>query len=880
MTPSGAPPGDDVMQEFLDEAGEHLETIQHGLLGLEAGARRAADAGLLPRLFRAAHSLKGAAGMCGLDRTRDLTHALEEVLDALRADRVESSTAVVDALFAGADVLTALVAALAAGEGEAVETAAAAAALRGVLPAAAKSAALATTLDLSPDLRGRLSETDDLNLFVAEQSGRSVLEVRLDPRTLAARGFDAEEAARRLGDLAEVLATVPPTPAWPGLPAGAEGALIVALDAGDARGVEAVRALDLPGARVRLLAAAPAAPAAEAEAVEAASTPDRSKYLDLFLAESGEAVDGLVEALLTIEKDPAAGGVHQAFRHAHRLKGNAAAMGYDDLARLCHILEDLLDGVRDGTAEPTPERIGALLEAADAVRAYVVGLRTGADGGPAARAAAERLRALSGAGQAATNGAAASVAAAGRAAAGGGAPAAPPGGAGASAQTIRVDLAKLDGLMNLAGELVVTKARLLRLSETLREALDVKDLVWEVEDAAARAEEIPGGGEFADLLRSVGARARLVDSGRTAAADLVATALALSRISTSLQSGIMGARMLPVDTVFRRFPRLVRDLSRQFEKRIRLEISGEETELDKRVIDEIGDPLVHLVRNALDHGLEGPAERRRAGKPEEGCIALTAFREGSLVCIRLADDGRGIESERVLARARARGLVAAEARPARAEILRMIFLPGFSTAETVTDVSGRGVGMDIVKSRVEALGGAVDVESEAGRGTTVTLRIPLTLAVLQALLVRAGGAVLAVPVEQVDAIVKLRREEIRSVGGRPVAVVRGATLPVLRLAEVLGFAAAEGGEAAARSERSPALVVATRAGAAALLVDRVLGEEEVVVKALPDDIRGAESLSGATILGDGTVALILDAAVLSTLAAGRRAAAPADGREA
>lgn len=430
-------------------------------------------------------------------------------------------------------------------------------------------------------------------------------------------------------------------------------------------------------------------------------------------------------------------------------------------------------------------------------------------------------------------------------------------------QSIRVDLEKLDALMNMAGELVVIRARFQRHADFLSQGLGMKEILWSAEDLARRAEELCSP-DLAAALRQHLEKLHGLRDLRTVSAELELTAQQLLRVSTALQNGVMSARMLPVAQVFNRFPRLVRDLSRQFGKEVGLEVSGEETELDKRVIDELGDPLTHLIRNALDHGIESPEERSAAGKPVAAILELSAFREGSMVCIRIRDDGRGINRARVLSKARERGLVAVEKTLADEEILKLIFQPGFSTAAVVSDVSGRGVGMDIVKSRIEELKGSIEIASTEGAGTTVTLRIPLTLSILKVLLVEDAGVTLAVPVEQITEITRLGADAVKTVEGRPVSVIRNQVLPVLDLAPSLGLA-----DRAETSSRPFALVARAHPTSVVFRVERLLGEEEVVVKGLPDEMAHVEGLSGVTILGDGRVALIMDAAGRATQIARR-----------
>ena len=309
--------------------------------------------------------------------------------------------------------------------------------------------------------------------------------------------------------------------------------------------------------------------------------------------------------------------------------------------------------------------------------------------------------------------------------------------------------------MNLAGQLVIGKARITQISDRLKKSVAEKD--------------------FADTHDGVG--------------DLFEAIHLLDRISDGIQQGVMNMRMLPIGPLFSRFHRVIRDLTRGNGKEIHLEISGEGTELDKRMIDELGDPMIHIIRNAADHGIESPEARIAAGKPRHGTISLCAFHRGSNIIIQVSDDGHGLDTDRIRAKAIERGIVSpADAeRMTPREIHQLIWLPGFSTAEKVTEVSGRGVGMDIVRSKIEELNGSIDVDSELGRGTTLTIKLPLTLAILPSLMVEIDGDVFAVPLESVAEIVSIGREEIHTVQGRPMASVRDRVVPILTLGRVFNW---------------------------------------------------------------------------------------------
>ena len=343
---------------------------------------------------------------------------------------------------------------------------------------------------------------------------------------------------------------------------------------------------------------------------------------------------------------------------------------------------------------------------------------------------------------------------------------------------------------------------------------------------------------------------------RQQVAQLADAAQHLTRLSTKIQNGVMQARMLPIGQIFRKFTRLVRDLAKGANKKIRLEIHGEDTELDKSVLDELNDPLTHLLRNSLDHGVETPAARLAAGKPEEGCVTLNAYHSGNRVCIEIRDDGKGINLEAVRRKALERGVVteAELAQLSEREIVNLIFLPGFSTAEKVTDLSGRGVGMDVVRHQVEKLSGSVEIISRPGEGTTTILSLPLTLAIIDAMLFRVGGELYAIPIENTSEVISIAPDSVHTIEGNETITLRDQTLSVVHLDRVIGSAAR-----AAAARTASVLVINDGSRRLGLFITGMLGKEEVVVKPLAGEFDAVGGISGATILGDGTVALILDA---------------------
>lgn len=380
-----------------------------------------------------------------------------------------------------------------------------------------------------------------------------------------------------------------------------------------------------------------------------------------------------------------------------------------------------------------------------------------------------------------------------------------------TSKTVRVDIDRLDNLMNLVSELIIIKTRLEDVGENQKR------------QNANEAIEY------------------------------------LERITTSLHDAVMKVRMVPIERVFNRFPRMVRDLSKDLGKNITLIMSGEETEVDRTVIDEIGDPLIHLIRNSIDHGIEEIEKRIELGKPKTGTVKLAAYQDGNNVVIEVEDDGSGIDTEKIKNKAIEKGLTTHQETQLMEdkEILQLLFNPGFSTVETVSDLSGRGVGLDVVKTKIESLGGVVEANTYPGKGTKFIIRLPLTLAIIQALLVVVGREKYAIPLNSIKEITTIEKSNIRQVQNSEVVLYRGSTLPILRLADLLNVPEIEGSNDQIDDE---AVVVIVKKGDkdAGLIVDSLIGQQEIVIKSLGKYLCNIPSIAGATILGNGSVALIID----------------------
>jgi two-component system chemotaxis sensor kinase CheA len=392
-------------------------------------------------------------------------------------------------------------------------------------------------------------------------------------------------------------------------------------------------------------------------------------------------------------------------------------------------------------------------------------------------------------------------------------------------QTIRVEVKRLDDLMNLIGELVLGKNRLIKIYDDVEERYE--------------------GEQFLEELNQV--------------------VSAISIVTTDLQIAVMKTRMLPIAKVFNKFPRMVRDLSRELGKSMDLEISGEETELDKSIVEEIGDPLVHMIRNSCDHGIEDAATRAKMGKPEKGLIELKAYNEGNHIVIEITDDGKGLDPDILRSKAIEKGIITEREADNMSdkEAFALIFKPGFSMAKQVTNVSGRGVGMDVVRTNIEKLNGIIDIDSEVGRGTVMKLKIPLTLAIIQALLVGAQEEYYAIPLASVLETVRVPIDNIYTIEGKNVLRLRDEVLSLVRLSDVFGVKQVfEGGD------MTYVVVIGLAESKLGVIVDTLVGQEEIVIKSMGDYLQGIEGIAGATIRGDGRVTLIVDVAALMEMAKG------------
>ncbi|KAF0221337.1 MAG: two-component system chemotaxis family sensor kinase [Geobacteraceae bacterium] len=596
------------------------------------------------------------------------------------------------------------------------------------------------------------------------------------------------------------------------------------------------------------------------------------ELLEGFLAETTELLEKLDDDLVTLEKSPSDSDLlNRIFRSIHTVKGASSFLGFELLVKVTHKTEDVLNRLRKGELVVNPEIMDVILEAVDLVKLLVSDIRSGdikerevegtlvkllpllsenaaeATVIPAATPQPEVVSAKRGKKKSTTKSEKSAetvvvlqnpVPEAPRVVAPEHAPVAlkPVESKNeelADNSTVRVDVKRLDDLMNQVGELVLERNRMIQLNANYQggENLDVF------------------GGDFGKLTKRV------------------------NFVTSELQTQVLKLRMIPVEKVFKKFPRIVRNLARDLGKEVDLRLLGEETELDRSVVDEIGDPLIHLIRNALDHGLESPDERVAAGKSRVGTVVLSAAHEGNQIIISIKDDGRGVDPDRVGKKAVEKGLVTEEqlANMMPREILDMIFLPGFSTKEKASDLSGRGVGMDVVKTNIKKLNGIIDIKSELGKGSEFILKLPLTLAIIQSLLVEVNGEIYSIPLSAVLETLRVEVSEFHTISGKEVLKLRDSVLSLVRLENVFGVTGdyADNGSCYV-------VVVGVAEKRIGLVVSRLLGQQEVAIKSLGKYLANLAGIAGSTILGDGNVALIVDPVSLidgrEGVSAGRMAA--------
>ncbi|MEV9640216.1 chemotaxis protein CheA [Mammaliicoccus sciuri] len=676
---------------FIEESKEHLQACNEQLLALENNPD---DLGIVNEIFRAAHTLKGMSATMGYEDIADLTHKMENVLDAIRNSKISVTTEILDVVFEAADDLELMVLDIEAGGNGKKDVSVLVDTLNRIeagepldleenAPIAATTEESATAVVTSSGIH-----YDDFELTVISQSSEQgfnayeiTVELREDCLLKVARVFMTFEILEKSG---EVIKTVPT--------------------------VEKL--------------------------------------------ENEEFDQNFTIVLLTHED-------------ADDLKAKIMKVSEIEDVRIKHITDEYIKKYKQIEFEQHDEQPQEKPNIADTLPAAT----------EKAKAAPKEATQVKKTNHASSN------------------------------KTIRVNIDRLDILMNLFEELVIDRGRLQSIASELHNP--------ELNESVER----------------------------------------MTRVSGDLQNIILNMRMVPVETVFNRFPKMVRTLARDLNKKINLEIIGAETELDRTVIDEIGDPLVHLIRNALDHGIESPEERIAKGKPEEGTVTLRAYHSGNHVFIELEDDGAGVNRERVLGKAIERGIVSEEIAPTLSDrqVAELILASGFSTAAAITDVSGRGVGLDVVKSTIESLGGHISIDSKEGKGSLFQVQLPLTLSIISVMLVELDQEIYAIPLSSIIETAIVQKSDILNAHNQPVIDFRGTIVPLVDLKEIFEMEDR-------REEEDFQSIVIVRKGEslAGLVVDSFIGQQEIVLKSLGNYLQSVFAISGATILGNGQVALIVD----------------------
>ncbi|MDZ7792323.1 MAG: chemotaxis protein CheA [Spirochaetia bacterium] len=774
------PNNEELLKDFFIEAEMQVDALEQNILVLENDP---SDHDAIDEIFRAAHTLKGAAATVQMTKMSEFTHLVEDVLDAIRSNEVHAGEQVVDILLNSIDVIKGMLSAQKEGSSYDEDISDLQSKLRSLLqsgtvapqsggkPIAAQPAPAAQATAAGSG-ESTLSEYDLLELKAAAETGETVYQVMVE--------FNEDHPMNSIGgiqvfaamkDIGTVLKTVP----------------------------EFEKLYEDQFFPVVYYYVSTDSPV---DAIE------RKVHIP----------DVVSDTQITTVDQIAAGAVEKQPEPFQKAPAQAAT--------------------REAEAQPS--------QPAQAAQAAAPEEHTSEEEAPAAKAEPKpskehELRK-----------------------------------SGGSGSVLRVDSKRIDNLLNMVSEAVITKATFNQISskfvdaqgelssvksvyyEKLRELFDSLPMYLERIQEGTSVKKIK-----AEVIERFGDLYTMYDSFETRFKNTVnefnSTAQNLSRNTSDLQEGVMQIRMVPISQIFNRFPRLVRDVSKEIGKNVKLEIEGEDTELDKSVIEDLLDPLIHCVRNSIDHGVESPEERKAAGKTVDGHVMLKASNEGNMIIIEVEDDGKGIDVESVHKKAVDRGLIHPNKKLTEIEAFNLIFEPGFSTAKQVTNLSGRGVGLDVVKKQIEKLNGNVSVWSEKGEGSRITIKIPLTLAIIQGLLIRVGEEIYAIPITSVVDSHRINSGDVKMIDNYEVFNVREDVVSLLRLSRLFGVPSND------QKETQYVVIVGSGEKKMGLMVDSLIGEEDVVIKPLKDKYTNIPGIAGATILGDGTVALIIDVSQLLDL---------------
>lgn len=753
---------EEILSDFIVETKELIETLDQDLLSLESQPE---DTEVVNRVFRAFHTIKGTSGFLALDAFTTVAHAAEDILNTIRMGERQATSKIVDVIFETVDWF------------------------KQAILIVEKREEIFPPVD---PILGKINQVQDKNPGARpESSPDDADEVDFDALFAAAKTVDSETK----------------------IPAGSE------------------------------------------EILDLATVPD--ELVTEYITESIEILETITGVLVKLESKATESGsfsipeevINDLFRAFHTLKGNSSLLGFSAISRIAHKAEDYMGLLKEGQGKPDRDMVDVFLLAVDWILSLITELQRGDPKPHKSGEVTFRLDELIKKCKnttapdpipVQTNGTAAGSIPASKS------EPAPvkknePAHIEKSTQTdpaqtnsrsttaektIRVDVEKLDRLIDLAGELVLEKNRLNQVSREIQAVLE---------------------------------------KGKRNS-DLVTANNSLRHLTKEIQEGVMQLRMLPIAHAFKRFPRLVRDLTRSGEKKINLTISGEDTNLDRSVIEAIGDPLVHLVRNAIDHGIETVAERLQKGKPETGHLQLGAHQQGNQIIIEIKDDGAGINKEKVLAKAVSKGLISQEEadRMPDQDAKRLIFSPGLSTATKVTDISGRGVGMDVVATNIAKLNGSIDVRSDTDRGTTFTVKLPLTLTITSGMVIRVGPELYILPQVSVAESIRMEPGMLDSIQGQHFLRLRDSVIPVIHLAKLLSVQPQIGKPSNGDLQQAEAFIVIVNSAdkVIGLVVSELVGIEETLVKSMGSVLGKIPFIAGATIRGNGRVVLILDAGYL------------------
>lgn len=876
-------------RHFQEEAGEHLQALAKTLAEIDKQRQGAAPPP--PEAFddvlRRLHSIKGAGKVIGATEAATLTHALEAVIAELRAQRLALDSGAIELAVDAVDVLKDCVDALGAPYSSPKPEQMISKLFALIAATRPASEGVDSSLPgFDPEVRGVLSESQLVDVGFALESGKRVWEVCLEAG-LAEAPEKLEAARKALEGVGELLASTGVSASADdrrrfkfvvatrstddgfgelcsrsGLEAVDPGAAGAAAPVPDVSApVALVPVEDLPplpppppleiGAPGPPLAEEPA-PGAQPPAAEDEEFERKKRELVVqYLNQGAEEADKFSKDVLALEANPGdLGTVNGLFRLAHNLKGSAGMYGLPGLSKLAAHIERLLDGLRNKRLACTPSVVNVLLAASDALRElFAVAL----GGDHAAEAPGSLLETL----QATLQGGGAPVAAAQ---------------AGPAERkpkpltrgSIRVALEKLDRLVNLGGEMTLnqnSREAAVKAVDLLAERAKALLRRWQKLGEEIRAVRTAMDFEsFARRFNEMGAELEALESGlENHWSTFSTTTLGAAAVADALQDEIMRVRMVPVATLFDNAPRLIRELTKDKVREVELTVSGEDTGMDKNVLELMSDPLMHLIRNAVDHGIEPAAEREKGAKPRKGRVRLAAEHQGSHIVITVSDDGKGMDPKVLKAKAVEKGLVsAAEAQTLTTEqAFAFIFHPGFSTKEQVTEISGRGVGMDVVRHNIENLKGRIDIESVVGKGTTFSLRLPLSLSVIQAVLLECGPQTFCLQASAVLRIVQVPAADVEREDGYACFELDGRTVPMVRLHDLFGLP-----REAENAKQLTTVVTQATQGTIGFVVDRALEEQTVVLKEMGSLLHNVPYVSGGTILPDGRISIVLDPAGL------------------